>query len=115
MREAADQSTGMLPTVLDLSLDDDSLRPACVAGLDTISPTFAIVNHGCESKLRDLAASMCAQIAEGPATTSVQQAHDIEGDLAPMGHSVRECLRGVCLRVLGIALGDRAVEARGVG
>ena len=101
----------MRPPVLDLSLDDETLRPACVEGLDTMSPMFAIVNHGCESKLRDLAASMRTQIAKGPTTTCAQRAHDIDGELAPVGQSVRECLRGVCLRVLGIVLGDRAVEA----
>ena len=40
-----------------------------------------------------------------------QQAHDIDGTLAPKAEDVRGCLRNVCMRVLGIALGDGALDA----
>lgn len=110
------ERSSLRPTVIDLALDDDALRPACVGVLDSLSPTLALVNHGCEAKLRDLAAAMRRRIG-GVGGSAVgdqpvaQQAHDIDGTLAPKAEDVRGCLRNVCMRVLGIALGDGALDA----
>ena len=96
------------PQELDLSLSDSALRPACVHALNSLTPTLSLVNHGCEKKLRALAAAMQAQVVgegENPKDYA-QQAHDISGQLAPAADEVKSCLRAVALRVLGIALGS---------
>ena len=127
--DAADEPSAVRPSTLDLSLSDEALRPACTSALSSLTPMLALVNHGCEAKLRDLAEAMRTTIAnrqtneamqgrggaDGVAVDGVavplQQAHELDGHVAPAADALRACLRGVCMRVLAIALDDPALGA----
>ena len=63
-----------------------------------------IINHGCESKCRSLAAAVKKGIRHDDGSIPPQQAHELDNEaLAP---PLKQCLRGVCLRVLRIVLND---------
>lgn len=94
------------PPALDLSRPDAELRPICAAALQSLTPALEVLNHGCEQRLREMAAAAQHTItrdADGPPPP--QQAHDLDGSLAPDAEALRGCLRRVGLRVLGLALG----------
>ena len=127
--DEADMPSAVRPSTLDLSLSDEALRPACTSALSSLTPMLALVNHGCEASLRNLAEAMRSTIAthgtdeamqrrsgadgvaESGTSVPLQQAHELEGHVAPAADALRACLRRVCLRVLSIALDDPALGA----
>ena len=100
----ADSSRTAAPTTIDLSLSDTELRPLIIEALNSLSPMLEIINHGCESKCRSLAAAVKKGIRHDDGSIPPQQAHELDNEvLAP---PLKHCLRGVCLRVLRIVLNE---------
>lgn len=120
--DSAERPRTITPPTLDFSQSDKVLRPLCAAALQSLTPMLAIVNHGCENKLQELAAATKRRIdavaTESGAAPPPQEAHALDGDLEPAAEALRGCLRSVSMRMLRLALGmdetaiDQALRAQ---